>query len=315
MTSTVAARIEPRSIAPSSALLPTAIDAGALLAQGIQQGMSVDALERLLAMRRELQAEQARSDFFTALAGFQSQIPSIPKSQTARVQSAKGSFSYHYADLAGIQRAIAPQMAAYGLSVTFDTVQDDGGYSIQAKVHHCAGHTETTTFRVPVDTTARMNSAQAAGSALTYGRRYALCAALGIVTAEDDDDGQSVNHAGHPQARPAASVSPYTAGTTQHPPTQDPGPHPASEAEGTEGALPQTKLMKCRLEARISELGLQDYRDRLKAWTAKRWGVGSLADLTAAQNRDLFGRLDDFAERIALEQEGAADSDAATACG
>lgn len=311
MTSTAPARLEPRSLAPRSALLPAAIDAGALLAQGIQQGLSVDALERLLAMRRELQAEQARSDFFTAMAQFQSQIPSIPKSQTARVQSAKGSFSYHYADLASIQRAIAPQMAACGLSVTFDTVQDNGGYLIQAKVHHGAGHTETTTFRVPVDTTARMNSAQAAGSALTYGRRYALCAALGIVTAEDDDDGQSAVSAGHPPARLAAPVSPPTAGTTQHPPTQDPGPHPAPEAEGTEGALPQTEIMKRRLEARISELGLQGYRDRLKTWTARRWGIASLADLSAGQNRDLYDRLEDFAERIALEQEGTADSHAA----
>ncbi len=105
--------------------------------------------------------------------------------------------------------------------------------------------------------------------------------------------------------------APYTAGTTQHPPTQDPGPHPAPEAEGTEGALPQTELMKRRLEARISELGLQGYRDRLKTWTARRWGIASLADLSAGQNRDLYDRLEDFAERIALEQEGAADIHAA----
>ena len=31
------------------------------------------------------------------------------------------------------------------------------------------------------------NAAQQAGSAETYGKRYALCAALGIVTGEDDD--------------------------------------------------------------------------------------------------------------------------------
>ena len=286
---------------------PAVIDAGALLAQGIQHGLSVDALERLLSMRRELQAEQAKAAFFAALATFQAQIPAIPKSQTARVASAKGTFTYRYADLADIQKTIAPVLAGNGLSVTFDTEQDQGGYVVMAKVHHTGGHSETTTFRVPLDGAARMNSTQAAGSALTYGRRYALTAALGIVTADEDDDAQSTYSAGNPPSRPAPAPAPQGAGTSRTPPPADAGPHPAPQPGGTKGGTSQTEAQKRRLEARITELGLQDYRDRIKAWTLKRWGVASLADLTSEQNQALFDLLEDFAERIAIETEAAPD--------
>ncbi len=308
MNSKAPATVETRTQAMAPLYPPPAvIDAGALLAQGIQQGLGVDALERLLSMRRELQAEQAKASFFAALANFQAQIPPIPKSQTARVSSAKGSFAYRYADLADIQRAIAPVLADHGLSVTFDTEQDQGGYVIKAKVHHIGGHSETTTFRVPLDGGARMNSTQAAGSALTYGRRYALTAALGIVTADEDDDAQYTYSAGSPPSRPATAPAPQGTGTSRTPPPADAGPHPAPQPGGTKGGTSQTEAQKRRLEARITELGLQDYRDRIKAWTLKRWGVASLADLTSEQNQALFDLLEDFAERIAIEAEAAPD--------
>ena len=308
MNSKAPATVETRTQAMAPLYPPPAvIDAGALLAQGIQQGLGVDALERLLSMRRELQAEQAKASFFAALANFQAQIPPIPKSQTARVSSAKGSFAYRYADLADIQRAIAPVLADHGLSVTFDTEQDQGGYVIKAKVHHVGGHSETTTFRVPLDGGARINSTQAAGSALTYGRRYALTAALGIVTADEDDDAQYTYSAGSPPSRPATAPAPQGTGTSRTPPPADAGPHPAPQPGGTKGGTSQTEAQKRRLEARITELGLQDYRDRIKAWTLKRWGVASLADLTSEQNQALFDLLEDFAERIAIEAEAAPD--------
>lgn len=256
---------------------PAVVDAGALLAQGIQSGLSVDALERLLSMRRELQAEQAKASFFAALSRFQAQIPAIPKNQVARVSSAKGTFSYHYADLAGIQRAIAPGLADCGLSVSFDTLQDAGGYVVQAKIHHVGGHSETTTFRVPVDTQARMNSTQAAGSALTYGRRYALTAALGIVTAEDDDDGQAIT---------AAPVPP-------------PAPTGASQP-GRPTAAPINPEQHRQLQARIYDLGLD--RARVRSWLARAWGVEHLTQIPRSRLPELLARLESWAARQYADQ-------------
>ena len=304
MTTKAPATVEPRALTLAPPIAPPAvIDTGALLAQGIQHGLSVDALARLLSMRRELQGEQAKASFFAALASFQAQIPPIHKSQTAKVVSQKGTFTYRYADLADIQRAIAPVMASCGLSITFDTEQDQGGYTIQAKVHHTSGHSETTTFRVPMDGGARMSSTQAAGSALTYGRRYAMCAALGIVTADEDDDAQSAVPAGTPPSRQATAPTPQGAAPDRTPPPAGAGPHPPQQSGGTKGGTYQSEAQKRRLEARIAELGLQPWRERIKAWTEKRWGITSLADLTSEQNQTLYDHLDDFAERIAIEAE------------
>jgi hypothetical protein len=54
---------------------------------------------------------------------------------------------------------------------------------VETRIHHKAGHVEIfgpVLIRVVGD-------AKAAGSAITYARRYALCAALGIAPDEDDD--------------------------------------------------------------------------------------------------------------------------------
>ena len=256
------------------------VDAGALLAQGIQSGLSVDALERLLSMRRELQAEQSRAAFFGALSRFQSQIPAIPKNQVARVSSAKGNYSYRYADLADIQRAIAPALADCGLSVSFDTAQDPGGYVIQAKIHHVGGHSEVTTFRVPIDDKTRMNSAQAAGSALTYGRRYALTAALGIVTAEDDDDGHAITAAPVPPPAPTGAPQP-----------------------GRQSGAPISAAQHRLLEARITAMGLD--RDRLKNWLARAWHVQHLAEIPAGKYAELLIRMETWAARAYAEEQQA----------
>lgn len=176
----------------------------------------MEALERLLAMRADLKREQAREAFSHALAAFQAEIPPIAKNKTARVQGRNGSFTYNYADIAAVQRAIAPRLKECGLSVTFDTEQEGEILKVACIVHHVDGHSERTEFPVPIDRQARMNDTQKVGSALTYGCRYALCAALGIVTAEDDDDANSTSTGSvGPQAAPALHA-PAPSGNAPH---------------------------------------------------------------------------------------------------
>ena len=52
-------------------------------------------------------------------------------------------------------------------------------------IHSATGQTERTTIEIPVS---KMD-AQGMGSAISYGRRYGLLAALGLTTDESDDDG------------------------------------------------------------------------------------------------------------------------------
>jgi hypothetical protein len=273
------------ALAPKSGELVT-LNPETLIAKAIENNVPVESLERLLAMRSELKREQAAVAFNHALANFQAEIPPIVKSKTARVQGRNGSFSYNYADIAAIQRAIAPRLKDCGLSVTFDTTQAGDVLNVACIVHHVDGHSERTEFPVPIDRQARMNDTQKVGSALTYGRRYALCAALGIVTAEDDDDGQAATN-----TRQAATPAPQAAPT---PATSAPEPAPVISA-----------AQHRRIEARINELGLD--RERVKSWIKRAWGVEHLNKIPADRHNAINNRLtgwknEIYAEKVQAEQ-------------
>lgn len=179
------------------------LDAGALIAKAIDANVSIDTMERLLALRDRLQAEQARQQFFAALAAFQGACPIIPKSKTATITSQRGSYKYSYAPLDVIVRHVSPLLQQHGLSVSFNTAIVDGTLLVSScTVHHVAGHHETSDFRVPIDAEARMNDAQKVASASTYAKRYAYCNALGILTGDEDDDAGALGGGSKPPFTP-----------------------------------------------------------------------------------------------------------------
>lgn len=173
---------------PASLPVPN-VDPERLLAQAVASNVPIETLERLLALREKLKAEQARTLFFAALAAFQGECPIIGKNKTAKIEGSRGSYSYSYAPLDEIVRQVGPILQRHGLSYTFDTRDEERAKVVLCHIHHVAGHSESTTFRVPVDQGARMNDAQKDASAVTYGRRYAFCGSLGILTGDADDDG------------------------------------------------------------------------------------------------------------------------------
>lgn len=68
---------------------------------------------------------------------------------------------------------------------------------VTCTIHHVAGHKRSSEFQATIDRAAKaMNATQQCASALTYGRRYSLCMALGIVTADIDDDGNTAGRRG-----------------------------------------------------------------------------------------------------------------------
>ena len=164
------------------------VNAEVLIAKAIDKGISVDTMERLLAMRRELKAEAAREAYFVALSKFQAACPPIVKTKQVMHQ---GKVRYSYAPLDAIIAQVKDALRDSGLSYTLDTAQTPEDVTAICAVHHVAGHTETTRFTVPVDRSASMNDSQKVGSALTYAKRYAFCNGTGIMTADADDDANS----------------------------------------------------------------------------------------------------------------------------
>lgn len=127
----------------------------------------------------------SRAQVFSALAKAQSEFLSP-------IKDAKYNYG-RYATLTGCLEAVKPALNKYGLFVSqIVEPMDARNLRIKTIVFHESGHSlELGSIIVSIDTGGRMNANQAAGSAITYGRRYSLCAALGISAIEDDDDGNA----------------------------------------------------------------------------------------------------------------------------
>jgi hypothetical protein len=161
----------------------------ALIEKALDNGVGVETIERLLAMRKELKEEWAREQFFDALAQFQRACPVIPKSKEVKDKS--GKLRYKYAPLDDIVESVKQPLSENGFSWTLKPVQEnDSEVKAVIVVHHVDGHSETSEFTVPVDPQAYMNAPQKVGSARSFAMRYAFCNALGILTADEDNDAE-----------------------------------------------------------------------------------------------------------------------------
>ncbi len=162
----------------------------ALISQAIDKGLSVDTMERLLSMRRELKEEQAREAFTTALGQFQRDCPVIVK--TKIVLSKDGSVRYKFAPLDGITSQIKKPCADNDLSYSWDTTPTEGNMVVTCKVTHKMGHSENSTMQIPVDKDGYMTAPQKVLSAVTFAKRNTLLNAFGITTADEDTDSTDV---------------------------------------------------------------------------------------------------------------------------
>ena len=137
---------------------------------------------------------------YSALVKCQSQI------KTALKDSKNPHFKSSYADLTSVMLACKDALAANDLAVLqLSRIHESGAPVLVTRIIHTSGeHIEGEFPLVCKDP----NDPQKLGSAVTYARRYALAAALGITA--DDDDGQAA--AGHtpapkPQPKPASSMA------------------------------------------------------------------------------------------------------------
>jgi hypothetical protein len=132
-----------------------------------------------------------------AVLAVQAEAPTLLKEKTATVKSDKGSYKYTYTSLDAIVEKIGPILNKHGLVwLTLPTRDDRGEPALNYRLCHAA------TGEVIEGTMPLMLSKadpQGLGSALTYCRRYSLCAVLNLV-ADDDDDGHAArsSHPGEP---------------------------------------------------------------------------------------------------------------------
>lgn len=149
--------------------------------QLISSGADFASVKEMMALSKELAADQAKQAFDKAIAAAKAKIPTITK-------NAKGHNSKSYANFAAYAAVVDPILGEHGLSYRFRTEQTDR-ITVTCVLTHEGGHSEENSLSGPSDTSGNKNAIQAIGSTLTYLQRYTLIQALGLA-ASDDDDGQ-----------------------------------------------------------------------------------------------------------------------------
>jgi hypothetical protein len=163
-------------------------DPESIIRYAIEKGLDkVDIMERLLAMRSQLQVESAKKQFDKALASFQAECPHITKTKSVMNRDGK-TVRYNYAPIDEIDKQIKPFLFKHGFSYSFDTTAKPDWLRVVFKLTHIAGHSELHVFEGPVNKDANMNNMQHYAEARTFYCRYALIGGLGLVTADEDTD-------------------------------------------------------------------------------------------------------------------------------
>lgn len=138
------------------------------------------------------------SDLHAALVAALSELTTVEAGRRADA----GSYSYDYADLADIVRLTRPVLAQHGIVALTPLGAHGDRLAVSVHLIHSSGEA----LVLGPFPFAAGRDAQATGSMVTYMRRYALLAALGMATG-DDDDGHAATQAERRPAKPEPSAA------------------------------------------------------------------------------------------------------------
>lgn len=161
-----------------------------LLAMAMQQGASIELLERFIALKERTDAAIARTAYADAMALAKRSPPTIVKDKFVSFETSKGNTSYNHATLGNVVRSVVSWLAEYGFSHAWKVDQLEGGrISVTCTLTHSMGHSESVTLDSFKEDSGTKNNIQAMGSAITYLERYTLFAVTGLAAEDQDDDG------------------------------------------------------------------------------------------------------------------------------
>jgi len=146
----------------------------------------VDKLERMVALYERQQEKEAVKSFNQDFIRLQNALPNITEGGKI-IHKGKTISQYARWD-EDINPVIKPILAEHNFTLSFETCTDDG-IRVVAHLIHSEGHSRSSSFRLPADTTGAKNDVQAIGSSTSYAKRYAASPLLNLTTCGQDDDG------------------------------------------------------------------------------------------------------------------------------
>lgn len=127
-----------------------------------------------------MKQSESISKLLSGLMDVQKEIPTMPKNAKA--------YGYKYTDLDTITSVIKPILARHDISYMQSVGMNEQGQNIlTTRIFNRDGEYIEDSTILPIIQGTKNNSAQTLGMAITYMRRYALCAMFGITSDEDVD--------------------------------------------------------------------------------------------------------------------------------
>lgn len=163
----------------------------AMMQQAMASGLDAEQIGKWMELQERFENRRAAEVFGEALSKFQKICPTVFKGRKTKAKEGSD-FAYNFAGFDDVMREVSPALAECGISIGFDTDHnlEKGILSVTCRIR-VGSHFEDRKFACPVASTLKVSEAQKFGSALSYAKRYCLCAALNIVTTDhEDDDGQ-----------------------------------------------------------------------------------------------------------------------------
>ena len=140
------------------------------------------------------------NEISSALAKAQGQIENAIK------DSSNPFFKSKYADLTSVWAACRRQLSENGLSVIQSPEESSHGISVVTMLCHSSGQWIRSKYSMPCDSSKL--TPQVIGSAITYARRYALSAMVGIAPHDDDDGNEASNKPANNIEKPKPFLTP-----------------------------------------------------------------------------------------------------------
>lgn len=132
------------------------------------------------------------NNLYQSLAKAQSEMPLVTKTDNNPF------FKSKYAGLPSILEVALPVLHKNGLFIVQCPITNGDRIGIKTDIYHTSGDSISSEFTVAL----QKNDPQGAGSALTYCRRYALVAMLGLNVDEDDDANHASGNVSNPTELP-----------------------------------------------------------------------------------------------------------------
>jgi len=156
------------------------------IGSGVNNAAAVDVLGKLCQLKRDEDADQAKKAFYRDFCALQADMPEIHASKA--VPGKDGKNRYTFAPYEEIMGAVKPLLRRLGFAITSDTRREENRVTVLMTLMHRDGHSTTSSFTARIGSGPPGSSeAQGDGAAVTYAKRFALCAALNIVIEKDDD--------------------------------------------------------------------------------------------------------------------------------